>query len=95
MALRNTFKTETRALRPGDGIGARVFSRVRQAFCGVQGHDTLRQFERGRMYLKCISCGYETPGWVLDGPPPRVTATGDSRRRQALPRSFANLRRIA
>ena len=40
-------------------------SRMRQFVCGLHGHDELLQFERGRLSLKCASCGHETPGWNL------------------------------
>lgn len=29
-------------------------------------HDMYRAFERDRMFQKCNSCGYETPGWIID-----------------------------
>jgi hypothetical protein len=38
---------------------------VRHTICALRGHDALLQFERGRMYLKCVSCGYESPGWTI------------------------------
>ena len=50
--------------------------RLRQLLCGLQGHDSLRQFERDRMYLKCISCGHESHGWDL--------ARGSGARRERL-----------
>lgn len=40
-----------------------VTDKVRQFLCGLHGHDTLRHFEKGRISLQCVSCGYETPGW--------------------------------
>ena len=40
-------------------------TRMRQFVCGMHGHDELLQFERGRLSLKCASCGHETPGWNL------------------------------
>jgi len=56
--------------RPADdGIGTRVLGRVRQAFCGLHGHDNLLQFEPDRLFLKCVSCGHETPGWEISEPP--------------------------
>jgi hypothetical protein len=61
-----------------DGFG--VIERLRQVFCGLHGHDSLLQFEQERMFLKCVSCGRETPGWSLNEAPPTVTARGDSRR---------------
>jgi hypothetical protein len=63
-----------------DGLGERVLDRLRQALCGLHGHDTLRQFEQDRMFLRCISCGHETPGWELNEAPPTVTVRGDHRR---------------
>jgi hypothetical protein len=40
-------------------------TRISQFICGLQGHDRLPHFERGRLSLKCTSCGHETPGWDL------------------------------
>ncbi len=57
--------------RADGGLGARVRDRLRYAFCAIQGHDSLPQFERQRMFLKCTSCGHESPGWDLDRPRPR------------------------
>ena len=42
-----------------------VTDKVRQFFCGLHGHDTLRHFAKGRISLQCVTCGYETPGWDL------------------------------
>ena len=32
-------------------------------------HDEIMQFEKNRLSLRCVSCGRETPGWVLDRKP--------------------------
>jgi hypothetical protein len=53
-----------------EDIGGRVIDRVRQVLCGLHGHDTLLQFEGDRMFLRCVSCGHETPGWEINGAPP-------------------------
>jgi hypothetical protein len=38
--------------------------RIRIALCALHGHDLLLHFERGRrVYLRCVKCGHETPGW--------------------------------
>ncbi len=37
----------------------------RRFVCGLQGHERLMHFERGRLSLKCISCGHESPGWDI------------------------------
>lgn len=36
---------------------------LRQFLCGLHGHDALLQYEPGRLFLRCTSCGHETPGW--------------------------------
>jgi len=48
---------------------------VRQAYCGLHGHDSLLQFGRERMFLQCMSCGHESPGWELtETPTTRIEA---------------------
>jgi hypothetical protein len=46
-------------------LGGRVIDRVRQVLCGLHGHDSLLQFQQDRMFLRCVSCGHETPGWEV------------------------------
>ena len=77
-----------------DGIGDRVLDRVREAFCGLHGHDSMLQFHHDRLFLKCVSCGHESPGWSLTEKPPKVVARADSRR-QALDPQLISVRRIA
>jgi hypothetical protein len=57
-----------------------VMNKVRQAICGFHGHDTLLHFERGRMLLKCASCGHETPGWEISRTRPALRLRGDAQR---------------
>jgi hypothetical protein len=40
--------------------------RVWQIACGVSGHDYLRHASRDRIFLRCATCGRETPGWHID-----------------------------
>ena len=68
-----------------EGLGGRVMDWLRQAYCGIHGHDTMLHYEQERMSLRCVSCGHETPGWSLDEVPPTVTVRGDARR-LAIPR---------
>jgi len=75
--------------------GLNVIDRLRQIFCGLHGHDNLLQFEQERMFLKCVSCGHQTPGWSLNEAPPTVTARGDARRHAVVQPRFMNVRRIA
>jgi hypothetical protein len=45
---------------------AAVRRRLRQAACGIHGHDLLLHYERGRICLRCVDCEYETSGWSLN-----------------------------
>ena len=74
-----------------------VFDRVRQAFCGLHGHDSLLQFGQDRMYLKCVSCGHESHGWELaDTPRPTLLSVRGEVRRSPLVRpQLVSVRRIA
>ena len=49
-----------------------VVDTLRQWMCGLHGHDALVQFERDRMFLRCMSCGHETHGWELREPRPHA-----------------------
>jgi hypothetical protein len=78
-----------------DGLGGRVIDRLRQMYCGLHGHDSLLQFEQDRMFLRCVSCGHETPGWELNEAPPTVTLRGDARRHRLARPQLISARRIA
>jgi hypothetical protein len=78
-----------------EGLGGRILDWLRQAICGMHGHDTMLHFQQERMSLRCVSCGHETPGWSLNEVPPTVTIRGDARR-LAIPRPhLVAARRIA
>jgi hypothetical protein len=70
---------------------------IRQTVCGMHGHDNLLQFEQERMFLKCVSCGHETPGWELNEAPPTATMirTQVERRHVAMPQPLISERRVA
>jgi hypothetical protein len=78
-----------------DGLGERVLYRLRQTLCGLHGHDTLRQFAHDRMFLRCTSCGHETPGWELNEVPPTIRIRGDDRRHVLARPKLISERRIA
>lgn len=46
----------------------------------LQAHSYLPTFTRARIFLRCTSCGNETPGWVLNAPPPRLRFAGHPKR---------------
>ncbi len=56
---------------------ARVWRRIQYALCSLHGHDPLLHYDQNRIYLRCASCGYESPGWDLDQRRPRVRFHGD------------------
>jgi len=78
-----------------DRVGARVLSWVRRTYCGLHGHDNLMQFEKDRVFLSCVSCGHETPGWELTELPPPVRFRGDARRLALARPHLVDTRRIA
>jgi hypothetical protein len=78
-----------------DGMGERIVKRIRQMYCGLHGHDPLMQFEKRRLYLRCASCGHETPGWTLTQAAPRVVLRGDARRHALVRPRLVSARRIA
>jgi hypothetical protein len=87
-------KAATAAMRrPEERLVRALLERLRHLVCALHGHDHLRQFERNRMFLKCVSCGYESPGWELSRPRPTVTARGEAAR-PPRPR-LLDVRRIA
>lgn len=83
------------AIQMDESVIARLMDRLRQAFCGLHGHDTLLQFEQDRMFLRCVSCGHETSGWELTEAPPTVTVRGDARRHAIVRPKLVSARRIA
>jgi hypothetical protein len=78
-----------------EGFGERVLDRVREAFCGLHGHDSMLQFQQERMFLKCVSCGHESPGWELNETPPTPLAHAEPRRQALVRPQLIGARRIA
>lgn len=61
-------------------LWTRATQSLRSAVCGLQGHDPLLQVEGRRMFLRCTTCGYETPGWTTSARGPRLRFAGDRER---------------
>jgi hypothetical protein len=55
-----------------------MVDRVKQMWCGLHGHDALLQFEQDRMFLRCVSCGHETPGWNLQEAAPAAAPEAEA-----------------
>ena len=66
--------------RKDGNLAARAVSRLGQLFCGLRGHDSVLHFEGNRVNMRCTSCGYDTPGWEINGRAPRRRYEGDARR---------------
>jgi hypothetical protein len=64
------------------GLWARALDGLQTTMCGLHGHDPLLQFERGRIFLRCSSCGYQSPGWETGDQRPRPRFSGDAARHQ-------------
>ena len=73
----------------------RVLGRVREMLCGMRGHDDLLHFQRDRMFLRCFSCGHETPGWELNQTPPTLLSHRDTRRLTLVRPRIVGARRVA
>jgi hypothetical protein len=44
----------------------------KQLMCAVRGHEEYLHFDKNRMYLECVACGYESPGWTIEGRQPSI-----------------------
>ena len=91
--------------QPAERLATRVLEWIRQSYCGLHGHDSMLHFERDRMFLQCVSCGHQTPGWELEldevvrppvavRPEPAVAVRQESARRVLRPH-LVGARRIA
>jgi hypothetical protein len=78
-----------------EGFSGRILDWARQAMCGLHGHDTFLHYDKDRMSLRCVSCGYESPGWELNEARPTVTMRGDARRHALARPHLVSTRRIA
>ena len=38
---------------------------LQRVICAVRGHEDYLHFEKNRVYLQCVACGYESPGWSV------------------------------
>ncbi len=76
---------------------SRIWRQMQSMFCSLHGHDSLLHFDQNRIYLRCASCGHETPGWELDERRPRIRFRGDARRQYLSRKDSVNegSRRIA
>ena len=46
-------------------LAGHLMESLKRFFCALWGHEDYLQFEKNRVYLQCISCGHESPGWSV------------------------------
>jgi hypothetical protein len=39
---------------------------LKTLLCALRGHDELLRFEKNRVYLQCMTCGHQSPGWTVE-----------------------------
>ena len=61
-------------------LWSRASRSLHSALCGIHGHDPLLQVDSGRIFLRCTTCGHETPGWSTSERGPRPRFGGDHAR---------------
>jgi hypothetical protein len=44
---------------------ARVLVQIHQIACGVRGHDVAMAVETYHLSLRCMNCGWKSPGWWI------------------------------
>jgi len=75
-----TFPALQTRRRPLSDYAARLGVWLRQAMCGLQGHDRYLHVEGARVTLRCVSCQHESPGWETGGQAYQRTYAGDPAR---------------
>ena len=40
-----------------------ISTRIRHWLCGLNGHERYLHTEPGRLSLRCVGCGHDSPGW--------------------------------
>lgn len=66
---------------------------LRRMMCGLHGHDAVLLFEPHRLSLRCLNCGYQTAGWILQ-PETRHAEPLAADASQARASGFGGLHRI-
>jgi len=64
---------------------------VKRLICALRGHEEYLHFEKNRVYLQCVGCGQESPGWTVESHRPVIRFQS----RPAVKANRALLRKIA
>jgi hypothetical protein len=44
----------------------KIMGSVRRVLCALRGHEAYLHFDKNRVYLQCVACGHESPGWTIE-----------------------------
>jgi hypothetical protein len=77
------------------GVLEWTLRRLQTFACGLRGHDPVLQYERSRIFLRCTSCGHETPGWEVAPAATLVRRRAETRPSRQVPPDLAVARKIA
>lgn len=48
-----------------------ISGEMKQMVCGLfRGHEEVLEIAKGRILVRCVSCGYQSPGWQWIEKPP-------------------------
>jgi hypothetical protein len=72
-------------------LAGHLMGSIRRLICAIRGHDDYLHFEKNRVYLECVACGHESPGWTVE--PRRPVLRFQSRRAATSSREL--IRKIA
>jgi len=39
---------------------------IKRLYCALRGHEDYLRYEKNRVYLQCVACGHESPGWTVE-----------------------------
>ncbi len=39
---------------------------LNRLYCALRGHEEYMHFDKNRVYLECVACGHESPGWTVE-----------------------------
>lgn len=68
---------------------------LRRLICAIRGHEDYLHFAPNRVYLQCVTCGYESPGWTIGTPRPVLRFTGRRTSTRGQTRVPASIQKIA
>ena len=72
-------------------LAEHLMGSLKRFICAFRGHEEYLHFEKNRVYLECVACGHESPGWTIDTRRPVLRF--ESRRAKAS--GHAMIRKIA